>query len=100
MFNVNEKLSAFGRAARQGKIKYHTASGSSGFSRLVVVPLTLLGAVVSTLAFSVFFVLLLVPISVVAYGLWKQFKNLANKEGEVGECLDGEYTVINNKPKK
>ncbi len=50
------------------------------------------GAVSAVLLFSVFFALLVIPGSIVAFLLWRKFRNLPLKSAE--ESLTAEYRVI------
>jgi len=65
---------------------------SINLPRFIAIPILLIIVVLSVLVFSVFFALLLIPLSVIAFKLWRTVK-LA-KKSQHGDVIDAQYTVL------
>jgi len=65
---------------------------SINLPRFIAIPILLIIVVLSVLVFSVFFALLLIPLSVIAFKLWRTVK-LAKKR-QLGDVIDAQYTVL------
>ena len=59
---------------------------------LIAIPLLLVTVVACVILSSVFFAILLIPMSIVGIGFWRRIK-LAKKTNH-GNVIDAEYTVI------
>ena len=81
----------FKSQSSQQKLADSLAGGKVKSSLFNVLALTA-GAVSALLLLSVFFALLVIPGSIVAYLLWRKFRNLPLKAND--ESLSAEYRVI------
>lgn len=62
------------------------------FANILAVPAMIVGAVLITLFFSVFFALFMIPLSIVGLRAWWLLRKL--KQGQLDQTLDAEYTII------
>ncbi|MGR8998803.1 MAG: hypothetical protein ACU88J_07120 [Gammaproteobacteria bacterium] len=56
------------------------------------------GAVIGTLVFSVFFIMILIPLGLLALGAWLRLRQLKNST--MDQSIEAEYTVITDTEKK
>jgi len=63
----------------------------------LTVPLMLVGTVVATALFSMFFVLLLIPMGIVGFKAWRLMKKTQNQT--LDQTIEAEYTVISEDKK-
>jgi hypothetical protein len=60
--------------------------------RIIAIPIMLIIAVASVILFSVFFAILLIPVTIIGFKLWRAFK-LAQKKQD-GPIIEAQYVVI------
>ena len=70
---------------------------SLNLPRIIAFTLVLVSAVASVVLFSVFFAVLLIPISVIGFKIWKT-KHVAQKNKHK-DVIDAQYTVLKNDDK-
>ncbi|MCF8007053.1 MAG: hypothetical protein K9K84_06545 [Methylovulum sp.] len=70
---------------------------SLNLPRIIAFPIVLVSAVASVVLFSVFFAVLLIPISVIGFKIWKT-KHVAQKNKHK-DVIDAQYTVLKNDDK-
>lgn len=68
------------------------------FANLLAVPAMIVGAVLITLFFSVFFALFMIPVSIIGLRAWWLLRKL--KQSQLDQTLDAEYTVIKDTVEK
>ena len=68
-------------------------TGSMKMSNWLTITAIIAGAIVGTLVFSVLFVMILIPLGLLAFGGWLRLRQLKNRT--VDQSIEGEYTVIN-----
>lgn len=66
-------------------------------SNILTLPAMIAGAIIGTLVFSIFFVLLLIPLGIVGFRTWRLMKTAQKRNDE--QTLTAEYTVISEKDK-
>lgn len=73
-----------------------------GLAKLLTVPAMLAGAVVGALAFSVFFIVLLIPIGIMGFRTWRMLRTARQPGAQQTEhdTITAEYTVISETDKK
>ena len=100
MFKVYKRTLHIGSSQNpHERLEYRVEENSgSSLSKILTIPAMIAGAVVGMLAFSVFFVVLLIPLSIVGYKAWRLLKTA--KQQNVGqtdsESITAEYTVISD----
>ena len=60
--------------------------------KIIAIPVLLMIVVLSVLLFSVFFALLLIPLTIVGFKFWRAIK-LA-KRNQQGDAIDAQFTVL------
>lgn len=100
MFKIYKRTIHIGTSENsQGRLEYQVEESSgSSLSKILAIPAMIAGAVVGTLVFSVFFVVLLIPLGIVGYKAWRLIKTAQQQNvGQAdGESITAEYTVISD----
>jgi len=73
-------------------------TGSMTISDWLTITAMIAGAIVGTLVFSVFFVVILIPIGLLGLGAWLRLRQLKNSQ--MDQSIEAEYKVITNTEKK
>jgi uncharacterized membrane protein YoaK (UPF0700 family) len=90
----------------EGRLEYHVEERSgSSLSKILAIPAMIAGAIAGTLVFSVFsvfFAVLLIPLGIVGYKVWRLMKTAQqqNIRPTDSESITAEYTVISETDKK
>lgn len=72
---------------------HHVAdSGQSTLLKWLTVPAMIAGAVAGTLVFSVFFLVLLIPMAIFGFRFWRMMQKAKQKADD--QTINAEYTVI------
>ena len=96
MLKMYKKIVVYGQTCKQ---KLAADAGEQKLKpRLVNMLALTAGALSAVLLFSVFFAFLVIPGSIVAYLLWRKFRNLPGSP--VDNSLTAEYRVIKESEKK
>jgi len=72
-------------------------TGSMTISDWLTITAMIAGAIVGTLVFSVFFVVILIPIGLLGLGAWLRLRQLKNSQ--MDQSIEVEYKVITNTEK-
>jgi hypothetical protein len=102
MLKVYKRTIRMGRTeASQGRdLSMNTdkvMTGSITISDWLTITAMIAGAIVGTLVFSVFFVVILIPIGLLGLGAWLRLRQLKN--GQMDQSIEVEYKVITNTEK-
>ncbi len=65
---------------------------SFNLTRIIIIPILLIITVIAVLVFSVFFTILLIPLTIIGFKFWRGFK-LA-KSRKHNDFIDAQYTVL------
>lgn len=100
MFKIYKRTIQIGTSKNpQHRLEYQVEeSTGSNLSKILTIPAMIVGAVVGTLVFSVFFAVLLIPLGIVGYKAWRLLKTgqQANVGQTASESISAEYTVISD----
>ena len=72
-------------------------TGSMTISDWLTITAMIAGAIIGTLVFSVFFVVILIPIGLLGLGAWLRLRQLKNSQ--MDQSIEVEYKVITNTEK-
>lgn len=100
MFKVYKRTIHIGTSAHPQQIEYQVeANGRSKISKLLAIPAMIAGAIVGTLVFSVFFALLLIPLGIIGFRVWRLIRTAQQQSVNQtqSESIAAEYTVISDK---
>ena len=73
-------------------------TGSMKISNWLTITSMIAGAIVGTLVISVFFIAILIPLSLLGLGAWLRLRQLKNSQ--IDQSIEAEYTVITDTTKK
>jgi len=73
-------------------------TGSIKMSNWLTITAMIAGAIVGTLVISVFFIAILIPLSLLGLGAWLRLRQLKNSQ--IDQSIEAEYTVITDTTKK
>lgn len=98
MFKIYKRTQHIGRTGKGRRLESflyenHVVAGNNKFSNWLTIPAAIAGAVVGTLAFSVFFAVILIPLGILGFRAWLRSRKL--KDGAGDQAIEAEYTVIN-----
>ena len=86
----------------QQRIEYRIEEKSrSRIANILAIPAMIVGAVLGTLVFSLFFAVLLIPLAIFGFRAWRLMKSVqqqTTRQAE-GESITAEYTVVSDKDK-
>lgn len=102
MFKIYKRTIHIGTTEQPGRIEYRVKKNAgSKISNLLAIPTIIAGALAGVLLFSVFFVVLLIPLSIFGYRAWRLMKTTQQQavHQTEGESISAEYTVISEKDK-
>ena len=74
------------------------SSGNVKMSNWLTITAMIAGAVIGTLVFSVFFIMILIPLGLLGLGAWLRLRQLKNRT--MDQSIEAEYTVITDTEKK
>ena len=74
------------------------SSGNVKMSNWLTITAMIASAIIGTLVFSVFFVVILIPIGLLGLGAWLRLRQLKNSK--MDKSIEAEYTVITDTEKK
>ncbi len=83
------------------RLEYRVEKNTGPISKILAVPAVIAGLIAGTIVFSVFFALLLVPIGILGFKVWRMSKTVESRRKS--EVIDADYTVVpdsNNQPNK
>lgn len=87
------------RKLLSGEQSVYIKNGTYRLPNIIAIPAMILGGLATVAFFSVFFVLLSIPVAILTYKGWK-FMRKAGQQQTEDNVLDAEYTVIDDKEKK
>ena len=67
---------------------------TTNLPKLIVIPVALILVVIFVMVFSVFFVILLIPLAIAAFRFWRRVK--VAQKASYGDVIEAQYTVIDN----
>jgi len=73
-------------------------TGSMKISNWLTITAMIAGAIIGTFVFSVFFVMILIPLGLLGLGAWLRLRQLKNRT--MDQSIEAEYTVITDTAKK
>ena len=81
---------------RLGSTGYYAQekSVSQRISNVLAIPAMIAGAILGTLLFSMFFVVLLIPMGIIGFRAWRLMKNAKQQASD--QSIDAEFTVIDD----
>lgn len=102
MFRIYKRTIHFGTTDDVQRLGYKVQhDAGSGIYNILAIPAVIAGAVLGSVVFSVFFVVLLIPLGVVGFRAWRLMK-AAQQQGvprSTDDSLTAEYTIISDKNK-
>jgi uncharacterized membrane protein len=67
---------------------------TTNLPKFIVIPVALILVVIFVMVFSVFFVILLIPLAIAAFRFWRSVK--VAQKASYGDVIEAQYTVIEN----
>ncbi|WP_404356957.1 hypothetical protein [Methylotuvimicrobium sp. KM1] len=88
----------------QRRLEYHVEENSnSSLAKILAIPAMIAAAVVGALVLSVFFAVLLIPLSIVGFKAWRLIKSAQQKSVRQSQSepdsITAEYTVVSDDDK-
>ena len=103
MFRIYKRTIRIGTTNdTQRRLEYHVEENSnSSFAKILAIPAMIAAAVVGALVLSVFFAVLLIPLSIMGFKAWRLIKNAQQKSVRQSEpdSITAEYTVVSDDDK-
>lgn len=97
MFKIYRRTIRIKDSEGARRLEYRVGEPTGTLAKILAIPLLFGTAVVATLVFSLFFVVLLMPLGLVAFNVWRRMKELRQVADQ--EIIDAEYTVVSEQDK-
>lgn len=84
------------------RLQYHVEEDAgSSLAKILAIPAVIVSAVVGALVLSVFFAVLLIPLSIVGFKVWRLIKRAQQQSvrQSESESITAEYTVVSDDDK-
>ncbi len=98
MFKIYKRTIRIGSPEHMRRSETRIEEKSGSASKILAIPAAIAGVVVGTLVFSAFFVLALIPLSLLGFKVWRRMNDIRKQADQ--EIIDAEYTVVSDSDKK
>ncbi|ANE55036.1 MULTISPECIES: hypothetical protein [Methylomonas] len=92
MLKIYRKVVVINPNSEQPQLPPATKPLSQRLTELLAIPAMVAGAIVGTLVFSALFAILLIPLSILGFKVWRAWRTAQRQQAE--QTLDAEYTVV------
>ncbi|PKM37576.1 MAG: hypothetical protein CVV06_05195 [Gammaproteobacteria bacterium HGW-Gammaproteobacteria-10] len=104
MFKIHKRTIHISTSENSQQRLKNQVEKSSHFSisNILAIPAMIVGAIVGTLVFSVFFAVLLIPLEILGFKAWRMMKSAQKQtmHGTEGDSITAEYTVLSDNEKE
>ena len=98
MLKVYKRTIYFGQTESGHGLESSMNTSSMKLSDYLTITAMIASAIIGTLVFSLFFVMILIPLGLLGLGVWLRLRQLKNSP--MDQSIEAEYTVITDTAKK